>query len=175
MSGVVIVDARYAGEQADRIVRAAAATGGALDRQTRQGRLATLVPIDKLRVADLALVRISDREWVVVKDRHGYDGRTLGPEEVSEILAVQRRFELGLTPWESRPFFDAERVRSASERGQEIHEAIEALGHGEAAREHVEQEITAGRLQLDGSDITVHLRKGLTPAEARRLASGGKP
>lgn len=96
MSGVVIVDARYATGQAGRVLRAAQRDGGVYDREWVKSRLATLVPVDSLRDADLALVRVSDGEWVVVKNVAGGLGATVGPEEVSEILAVQRRRELGL-------------------------------------------------------------------------------
>lgn len=99
MSGVVVVDARHAKGSAGKVMRAyqrARDGGGVYDEAEMRHRLASTIPIDSLRAADQAFVRVSDREWVTVKDRYDDLPKTIGPEEMSEILARQRRVELGM-------------------------------------------------------------------------------
>lgn len=168
VSGLLICDGRHATGRAGMVIRRAFADGGAQDHESLRGQLRTLFPVDSLAAADVALLRTGDREWYVVKARDGRSGQTLGPEAVSELLAVQRREELGLPaehydPITGQPlrYFDADRVRAATVRGQEIHDEIMGLAipdRIQAAREYLEEQINTGRLCPDGSDITVHFK-----------------
>lgn len=168
VSGLLICDGRHATGREGKVIRRAFAKGGVTDFSHRREQLSTLFPIDSLRAADVALLRISDREWYVVKARDGRSGQTLGPEAVSELLAVQRRDELGLPaehydPITGEPlrYFDADRLQAATARGQEIHDQVMGLAipdRVQAACQYLEEQITAGRICPDGGDITVHFK-----------------
>lgn len=111
MSGLVIADARYATGSAARVVRRYLAQGGVYGTAKSVVDLRTVVPIDRVAAADVVLVRVTDREWVVTKDKSGAAGMVLGPDEVSVLLGERRAQEYKRE--QARAFLDA-----AAERGE---------------------------------------------------------
>lgn len=135
MSGLVIADARHATGQAGRVVRRYLADGGVYGASKNIADLRTVVPIDRVAAADLVLVRVSDREWVVTKDRTGDAGMVLGPEEVSELLGARRAQEYRGLP--------GTRLYLRDPR--------------QAAVDYVRGLILNGEITLDGSDVLVRV------------------
>lgn len=160
MSGLLICDGRYATGREGQVIRRAFAEGGVLSPADRRHQLGTVFPIDSLRAADVALLRTGDREWYVVKDRHGRDGAVLGPEEVSELLAVQRRAELGLPA----PVLGTDLAQDDAIADRAVSGGMDVYGvMGLAMRDpvaagclYLEEQIRSGRLIPDGGNITVH-------------------